>query len=835
MLRMRIIESLVRDLRFALGVMRRTPIVSGVAMLSLALGIGANVAVFNLVNALMLKALPIHAPEQLVVLGQPPRDPGRQPNRSFTYPQWEYLRDHQDFFATVLAAGNARFNLQAGGEARPATGLYVNGRFLDALGVRPYVGRTFTEADDRRGGGADGPVTMISYPFWQREYGGRTEVVGQIIHLDGHAFTIIGVTPPEFFGITVGRSFDVAVPFGAEPLVRGAESVLDRRSAWWLNVLARLAPGQTIEQASARFEAFRPGLRDATMPQDWRPQDQQNYLATPYQLDPAATGISGLRISYRRPLVVLLAIVAVVLLIACANLANLMMAQAAARQKELAVRLSLGASRWQIARQLLLESLLLSSLGAAGGVLLAVWGSRALVQLISTRTNIVSLDLSLDWRVLAFTVGVGLVTGLFFGVAPALRTMSLSPASALRDHARGVVSSSSRIGMGHGLVMLQVALSFVLVFGASLFVRTLVGLTSHDLGFQQERVLIAQVDLRRTGLADTQRPEMFERLRDAIAVAPGVEAAAVSLMTPISGMVWNNVVSVPGYEAPERERGTNFNRVTADYFTVMGTPIVAGRDVAPTDRVGTPNIVVVNDAFARKYFNGQNPLGKTFTLGLGGPRTTTLQIAGIAADAKYLSLREPPPPTIYTAWAQEATASSQARISIRVTGPADASRATVLSAIQRVEKEAVVDFRTLEEDVRASVIQERLIASLSAFFGALALLLAALGLYGVMSYAVARRRNEIGIRMALGAAPGEVMRLVLGHVAVITASGVIIGLAVSIGLGRFVNALLFELVATDATMVVVAAITLGTTAAVAGYLPARRAARVDPMMALRED
>jgi predicted permease len=499
------------------------------------------------------------------------------------------------------------------------------------------------------------------------------------------------------------------------------------------------------------------------------------------------------------------------------------------------VRLSLGASRWQVARQLLVESFVLSALGAAGGVLLAVWASRALVQLISTRTNIVFLDLALDWRVLGFTVAIGVITGLFFGVAPALRATGLSPAAALKDHARGVVSSSGRIGVGHGLVALQVALSFVLVFGAGLFVRTLVSLSGQEMGFQHERVLIAQIDLRRTGLTDKQRPEMFERLRDALAAAPGVEAAAVSVVTPIGNSRWNNLITVPGFDAPERERIAHFNRVTPDYFKATGTSILTGRDISREDRPGSPKVVLVNESFAAKYFKGQNPIGKTFSIGTVAPRTSTVEIVGMVADAKYSSLREPPPTTMYAAWAQEETAQSQARISIRVSAPPNAFRATALSAIQGVDKEAVVDFRTLEEDVRAAVVQERLIASLSAFFGGLALLLAAIGLYGVMSYAVARRRNEIGIRMALGATPTTVMRLVLGHVALITGAGVVVGAAVSIGLGRFVNALLFEIVATDATMVVVAAVTLGAAAAVAGYLPARRAANVDPMVALRQD
>jgi predicted permease len=373
------------------------------------------------------------------------------------------------------------------------------------------------------------------------------------------------------------------------------------------------------------------------------------------------------------------------------------------------------------------------------------------------------------------------------------------------------------------------------VLGASVFVRTLVDLTTQEMGFVADRVLIATVDLRRTGLDDKQRPALFARLREAAAATPGVEAAAISVVTPMSNSVWNNLITVPGYEAPERDRVAHFNRITPDYFRVMGTPILAGRDISESDRGGSPKVVLVNETFAKKFFRGENPLGKTFTEGIPSRAgATTYQIVGLVGDAKYVSLREPVPPTMYTAWGQAETAQSTQRISVRVRGRADSYRATALQAFQNVHKEVVVDFKTFDEDIRAAVMQERLVASLSAFFGGLALLLAAIGLYGVMSYSVARRRNEIGIRMALGAAPTKVMRLVLSNVALVTIIGIGGGIAIAAGTGRFVNTLLFGLVANDVTMLVVAAATLGMAASLAGYLPARRAARVDPMAALRE-
>ena len=826
-------STLARDLRFAFRQMRQTPIVSGVALLSLALGIGANVAIFSLVNALILKALPIHEPERLVQLQLNHANP-RNNTTSFTNPQWEYLRDHQDIFTGVTAVGYARFNLNTTGESRMIPGLYASARFLDTLGVTPIIGRVFTEEADRRG---SEPIAILSHGFWQREYGGDRAVLGRPITLDGNPFTIVGVTPPEFFGVRVGTTFDVMIPLTNEAIIRGAESSLDRRSSWWLSLFARLAPGQTMAQAESRLRALQPQLREASMPQDWRPQDQATYIIDPFGVIPAATGISSLRDRYSRPLYVLLGIVGLVLTIACANMANLLLAQSVARRRELAVRLSLGAGRGQLIRQLLVESIMLSLAGAAAGLLIAAWGSRALIAMLSTRTNFTFLDLSMDWRVFAFTAAVGIATGLLFGVFPALRGTSVAPADALRDHARGIVSGGGRFNVGHGLVALQVALSFVLVFGSTLFVRTLVSLTTQGMGFESDRVLIATVDLRRTKAEAAARLPMYQQVRDAVAAVPGVDAAAGTFVTPVGGSTWGLRVTVPGFNAPESERGSLFNANTPDYFRAMRTPILTGRDFTDADAPDRPPVTIVNEAFAKKFYAGQNPVGKTFVWERFGRerKDRQFEIVGLVADSKYRTLREEPQPTFYAPLAQMDELSSSIRMAIKTAGPPWSSREAILHAIAGVNKDIVVDFRTLDEDMGAAVMQERLIASLSAFFGGLALLLAALGLYGVMSYSVSRRRNEIGIRMALGAEPHSVLTLVLKHVAVITAVGLVIGVAGAVGTGRFINTLLFNLATYDRTMIAVTAVTLAAAAAIAGYLPAQRAARIDPMTALRED
>ncbi len=830
---MGLLSSFGRDLRFAVRQLRQTPIVSGVALLSLALGIGANVAIFSLVNALMLKALPVHQPDRLALLGF---ESTRGPNTSFTNPQWEFLRDQQEVFTGLAVTGGARFNLNEGGESRPVAGMFVNGGYFEALGVTPVVGRTFTPVDDRRGGGPDGPVAVISYGFWQREFGGETSAIGRSIALDGHPFTVIGVAPRDFFGVQVGRAFDVAVPLGTEPIIRGPETSLDRRSNWWLTVIARLAPGHTFEQAQSQIRALQPQLREATMPQDWRPQDQADYIKQPLVLSPAATGISALRTRYSQPLYVLLGIVGLVLTIASANMANLLLAQSVARRRELAVRLSLGAGRLQLVRQLLVESIMLSLLGAGAGLLIASWGSQALVSMLSTRTNLVALDLSMDWRVFGFTAAIGIVTGLLFGVVPALRGTAVAPADALRDHARGVISGGGRFNTGHALVVVQVALSFMLVFGSTLFVRTLVGLTSQDAGFQADRVLLAALDLRRTGVTDEPgRLRLFQQAREAAAAVPGIEVASASILTPVSGSTWNQRITVPGYDAPESDRIAYFNAVAEGYFKALNTPLLVGRDLGARDSAASPTVAVVNETFAKKFFSGQSPIGRTYVIEAFGAarKDRQIEIVGMVADTKYRSLREPAPPTMYLSIAQQDRIGSSLRLVLKTTGPPMAARAAVVAAVATVNKEVVVDLRTMEEDLGASVMQERLIASLSAAFGGLALLLAALGLYGVMSYSVTRRQNEIGIRMALGAEPGKVIRMVLVHVLLIAALGIGVGAAGAVGSGRFINALLFKLAASDKTMIAVTAVTLALATALAGYFPARRAARIDPMMALR--
>ena len=814
----------MQDLRDAFRSLVATPVVSVVAILSLALGIGANTAIFSILDSLILRTLPVKEPQRLVMI-----DRG-----SWTNPIWEAIRDRQQPFDGATAWSPTRFNLAAGGQTELVDGVWASGRFFEVLGTSAILGRTFAPDDDRRGGGPDGPVAVISYGFWQRRFGGSADVIGKPLMVERVSYTIIGVTPPEFFGAEVGRTFDVAIPIGTEPLVRGRESSLDRRSHWWLNVTLRLKPGQDIEAGATALRGMQPQIREATMPQDWPDHYKKTYLQDAFTVVPAATGSSGLRRRYQQPLTAIMVVVALVLLIA-ANIANLLLARAHARRHELSVRVALGASKVRIARQLLTESLLLSGAGALVGLLFATWGSGLLVRQLSSTTNTVFLDLGLDWRILGFTALIAIATAILFGVAPALRASRVQPIEALKQQGRGV--AGERFGLGNLLVVMQVALSVILVVAAGLFLRTFASLANVNLGFDHRPVVVANINAQRLQLDPSQRPELFERLRQAAADLPGVASAALSAVTPVSGSTWNNVIEIPGAPVrPERERMTNINLLSSSWFATMGTRLIAGRDFTDRDVSGSASVAIVNEAFARKFFDGQNPLGRR-VVQPGSPARPAVdrEIVGYVEDAVYRALREPVPPTMYLHLPQQPDPPSSMHISVRAAGGSPALLTKGLAAaLTGANKDVAITFRLLSEQVHASLIQERIVAMLSGFFGGLALLLAGLGLYGVTSYAVGRRRTEIGIRMALGAAPSGVVRMVLGRVALLVGIGVALGAGISVWASRFVTPLLYGLQPRDPATFVLAALVLSLIGAMAGWIPALRAARIDPARVLRE-
>jgi predicted permease len=815
------------DLRDALRSLRATPVVTAVAVASLALGIGANAALFTILNSLVLKPLPVRDPARLAVI-----DDG-----SWTNPIWEAVRERRhDLFEDAFAWSATRFNLATHGQADYVEGAWASGGMFDVLGVRAIAGRTFTEADDRRGGGPTGPVAVVSYGFAQRRLGGPDSAIGRSVSVDGISVTVIGVTPRGFFGPDVGRSADIIVPIGAVALRPNGDRMLDGRSTWWLEIMARLKPGQTVGQATARLDAMQPAIRAATLPTDWPAKMLADYLKEPFKLVAASNGESDLRRTYLAPLQVILVVVAAVLLIACANLASLLLARAAARRHELSVRLALGASRLRLARQMLAESVMLAVAGAALGLVVARWGSTLLVRELGSSATNVPLDLGLDWRVLGFTIAIAAVTTIVFGLAPAVGVSGVAPQDAMKEQNR-TIAGDRRFGFRNALVAGQVALSLVLVVGAGLFVRTLSALVKAPLGFRAEGLLSASVDSDNETLDRDARLALFDRLRQSVAAVPGVANAAVSVLTPVSNMRWNTIVEQPpdGATLSEKQRIPWVNFVSPEWFDTYGIHLLNGRRFDDRDRAGSEPVVILSEGFARRLFPDGHAVGRRIKTGFEGPGTKFFQIVGVVNDTVYRGLREGFDPVVYAPFAQLQDVSASAVISVRAaSGVPEALTRDLSDAIARTDPRVGFTITSVETRLLGTLRKERLVAMIAAFFGGLALLLAAIGLYGVTSHAVSRRRAEIGIRMALGADAGGVVRLVLARLGWLLASGVALGLAVSWWTTRLIEKLLFALSPRDALTFAAAAGTLVGIGLLAGWIPARRASRIDPVRVLRE-
>ena len=814
------------DWRAAYRALRASPAISALAIASLAFGIGANTALFSILNSLVFKPLPVHEPSRLYLLDQ-----------ELTNPLWEQIRQRQEQLdADLLAYSTEPFHVSLSGPAEPVTGAYVSGGLFEVLGLELIAGRPLTTEDDVRRGGRDGAVTIISHRYWVRQFGGRPDVVGRAIVIDRVPFTIVGITGPAFNGLDVGAAWDVMVPIAAQAALRGAESSLDSRTSWWLHAMARLRPGQTPDGLTAALRAAQPVIREATIPERWSGIDQRHYLTDPMSFTPAVTGRSPLRSRYSGPLTAILVVVGAVLLIACANIANLLLARAIGRRHEMNVRLALGASRARLVRQLFAESAMLSVAGAVVGLLVAAWGGALLVGQLSTYANAVFLDLSLDWRVLAFTAIVTVGTAVLFGSAPAFSVGHLTARQALGHDGRGILGER-HFGLRQTLIVVQVALSLALVVAAGLFLRTLTSLTRVPLGFDPQRLLVAELELPPVAIDAAARWASFERLRDAAAAVPGVAGVAVSHLTPISDSGWNAFVEVPdGVPLPRTHRLDWVNPISPGWFNTYGMRLVAGRDFTDRDRTGQPMVIIVNEAFVRRRIGaGQPAVGRRITGAIEGPSAnTSYEIVGVVNDAVYSSPRDGAEATMYVPMAQLRMLEASLSLTVRAAGSVTPPLARrVAEALHRADRDAAVTLRPIDEQIRASMTQERLIAMLAGFFGALALLMAALGIYGITASWVHRRRSEIGLRLALGADPGSVQRLVLGTLGWLVLAGIAIGAAISLWASKFVGALLFNLSPRDPVTFLAAAGVLLLVALTAGWLPARRAARVDPVEVLR--
>jgi putative ABC transport system permease protein len=821
----RTLDALLQDLRYGVRMLVATPAVSLVAILSLALGIGATTAIFSVVETLLLRPLPVHAPGQLVMLGET-----TGPRKAWTNPIWEEIRRRPELADGAFAVSATRFNLASHGESEMVDGLWASGSTFDVLGVGAVLGRTLTEQDDRPGGGPDGAVAVISHDFWQRRFTGAPDVLGRSLTIEQVPFTIVGVAAPTFFGVSVGRTFDVAIPIGTRTLVAGPR-VLENRSTWWLRIFMRLRPGQSAETMTAMIRAMQPQIRETTLPGDWHDFALPDYLRDPMRVVPAGSGDSGIRERYRRPLLTVLIVVALVLLIACANLANLLLGRAAARRRELSLRVALGAPRGRLVRQLLTESLLLAGLGALAGLFVAHWGSHLLVRQLWTSRDPVFLDLALNWRVLGFALLAAVGTALLFGTAPALQGARAAPGDALKTQGRGLAGDAPG-RFGQTLVAAQVALSLVLLTGAGLLLRTFVTLATSDRGFDEQAILVSEVELPTRRVAPARRALVLQQALEAVTAIPGVSRAVLSSRTPLDGNYWNNLIELRDRPSlsPE-DRLTSFNVVGPGFFQTYGTRLIAGRDFNLHDSPDSAPVAIVNEAFARRFTNGRSPIG----LRVRNPWNIEREVVGYVRDVAYEAIREPAPPTLYVPFAQQTAPGAWVSLSVRAAGDdPTALTGLVAAALTSVSPDLIISSRLLSDQVGALLVRERVMAMLSVFFGVLALLLAALGLYGVTMHAVGRRRAEMGVRLALGATPGSIAALVLRRVVLLVGAGALVGALVSLGAARLIAPLLYGIAPHDSTTLVAATFVLALVGLVAGWLPARRAARIDAATVLRD-
>ena len=828
--RINIVGDLWQDLRYGLRMLLKNPSFTAVAVITLALGIGANTAIFSLIDAVLLKMLPVQRPEELVEFS---RSSEHGSGTSFSYPAFEQFRDRNQSLSGVLTMSKTPLRLTGDGDTESPQGQYVSGNFFSLLGVEAWLGRTITPQDDTPSD-AGSPVAVISYGLWQRRFGGDPSVVGAQTAVEEKPFTIIGVTPPEFFGLQPGSAPDFWIPIAAEPLVR-SKSWLRQSDFNWLSVVGRLKPGISTATARSDLEVIFSQLLDERAARILNEHNRKVFLAQRIGVEPAGNGLSRLRQQFSKPLLILMALVGLVLLIACANIASLLLARAASRRRELAIRLAMGASRSRLVRQILTESVLLAFIGGLAGLLFAFWAGGFIVAFMSSGETRILLHLRPDASILGFTMLASLLPGILFGLAPALKATRLDPGPALKEQALTLGGGRSGGQLGRSLVVSQVVLSLVLVAGAGLFAGSLRNLKALDAGFNRDNVLMVNLNPGKAGYKDARLAMFYEQVVERAGLVPGVRSVSLSRLTPISGGGWDLSASVEGYTPQPNEDPTVYvNGVSPGYFETLGTTLLLGRDFGKQDRQNTPKVALINETMMKHYFSGANPIGRRVTLGGREP----MEIIGVVKDARYMSLREEIHRTVYVNCLQDATVDGSLTLEVQTVGDPSGIIAPLRNEIGALDSSVpLTGFGTLARQVDNSLIQERLVATLSGFFGAMALLLACIGLYGVMSYNVARRTSEIGIRLALGAGRANILWIVLRECLLLVSLGIAIGAPVALVAGRLaaseISGLLFGLSATDASTIALAAVALTGVAMLAAYLPARRAMRVDPLVALR--
>lgn len=833
-------ETLLKDIRYGFrGLIKRKGF-AAIAVLTLALGIGANTAIFTLVNAVMLKSLPVSQPEQLVLFsdttgeGTSTHDsPMTGEWKRFSYPSYLYFYKHNQSFQDLAAIRSGETRLSVRRSESPAatrgSGHLVTGNYFSLLGVHALRGRLLTPDDDKPNAP---PAAVISYRYWEQELNRDPSAVGQTFVLNGTNVTVVGITPQEFFGIRVRKPPDFWVPLAFQPQIELRKSYLDDNQVSFLMLLGRLKPGVSMNEAQANVNLQLQQFLTELAGSQLNEERQRAIQSTNIKLAEGYGGISNLRVLYSKPLHMLMAIVGMVLLIACANVGSLLLARATARKAEISLRMALGASRWRIVRQLLTESMLLAAVGGVCGVLLAQWGVTILVNLVAKETP---LDTRPDSGVLAFTVGVSIVAGLLFGLIPAVRASKTDLATAMKEKTR-TRSRLGRLSLSSAMVVLQVGLSMVLLTGAGLFARSLLNLQNENVGFDRSNMLLVGIDPRLAGYKPAELPALYQQVFDRLSNLPNVRAVSMATYSPMSGTHRASSIQVPGY-TPQPDEDVVVEDMLAgpNYAATLGIPLLRGRDLGIRDTVSAPRVALVNEAFANRYFKDQNPVGRNFTFDDETDSGKMLEIIGVVGDVKTEDAREKQEPAVYRPILQIADEAAYAvNVQIRTAGDPNTFTQAVRQTINGLDdKIPIYGVTTLEEQVHGTLKQDRLIAQLVSFFGALALILACIGLYGVMAHGVARRTSEIGIRMALGARGGNIAWMILRETLLLVVIGLAIGIPTALLAAKFISSQLFGLKPADPVALIGAAVVLTLVALLAGYVPARRASRVNPLNALR--
>jgi predicted permease len=832
--------------------LRKNPGFTAVAVLTLALGIGANTAIFTVINSVMLSSLPVQDPQQLVLLSNPDAHGMSSGSEDgdrdlLTYPEFQEIRERNQVFSGVIAAQSGISRLpvtveasQQPGQSAPAIVGMVSGGYFSVLGVNAALGQTFS-ADVDKVRDAN-PIAVISYNFWQSRFGGDRSVIGRRLRIRQTSYGIIGVMPIGFFGETVGNSPDVYIPLTMQSEIFPGRDFLSPeknpvQKTMWLQVLARLKPGVTVAQAKASinvtFQQYLQSQLGSGVPED----DHKQFLDQHIALVAGSHGASMLHEEFGQPLLILMGVVGLVLLVACANVANLLLARAASRQKEIAVRVAMGAGTARIFAQLLTESVLLAGIGGALGLMLAQWADAVLLQLVSRGPSPIPLNIQPNAKILGFTLAVSLLTGILFGLAPAFRAARIDLNSVLKGTSRGAVGTAAQVGrvpVGKMLVVAQVALSLLLLIVAGLFVHSFQKLAKVQLGYDRDHLLLFEVDPVSAGYASADITPLYKDLLDRIRVVPGVRGVTLSHNGLLSHSESQDQISIDGYTPKNgQEMNARFDHVGPNYFSTIGIPILMGREIGPQDEGNGQRIGVINQTMARYYFGDENPIGRRIWDMF--PLThTDFIVVGVVTDAKYSSLREKTPRRFYVPFFNPIGTVASARIEVRVAGNASAVAPAVRDAVKQTAASLpAVEIQTINQLVDASLTRDTMITKLAGFFGALAVLLACIGIYGIMAYAVAGRTSELGLRMALGAQPSNVLWLVLRESMFLVLIGVTIGLPAVYGAGKLISSLLFGLTAADPLALILATALMFGVAAIAAYIPARRASRTDPMVALR--